>query len=108
MLEGTFLHYLYCRGCFVINITIIANVTIITNVTIVTELLHFSCTFVCITPKQMSQKEIDKLIELAQDKIKKGVSKEEALETFVGAGILNEQAQFTQHYKNLETIIIKK
>jgi hypothetical protein len=56
----------------------------------------------------MSQKEINKLIELAQEKIKNGVSKEEALETFIGAGILDEKAQFTKAYEHLETVIVKK
>ncbi|MCW3085313.1 MAG: hypothetical protein JWP12_2679 [Bacteroidetes bacterium] len=56
----------------------------------------------------MSQKEIDELIKLAQDQIKNGVTKEEALETFIGAGILNEQGQFTELYKNLDAIITLK
>ena len=56
----------------------------------------------------MSQKEIDKLIQLAHDKINKGVTKEEALQTFISAGILNDQAQFTKPYESLETIIVKK
>jgi hypothetical protein len=56
----------------------------------------------------MSQKEIDKLIELAQDKINKGVSKQEALDTFIGAGILDDNARFTKNYEHLETIIIKE
>lgn len=56
----------------------------------------------------MSQKEINNLIELAQEKIKNGVSKEEALDTFISAGILDKNAQFTKEYENLETIIAKK
>lgn len=56
----------------------------------------------------MSQKDINNLIELAQEKIRNGVSKEEALKTFMGAGILNEKAQFTQPYANLESIFTKK
>lgn len=56
----------------------------------------------------MSQKEINELIELAENKIKVGVLKEEALSTFIGAGILNENAQFTKPSQHLETIFNKK
>jgi len=53
----------------------------------------------------MSQKEIEALIKLAEDKIKHGVSRQEAMETFVDAGILNKEGHFTDNYKTLEAII---
>jgi hypothetical protein len=52
----------------------------------------------------MSQKEIKKLTELFQEKLKEGVSKEEALRTFVEAGILDENAKYTAPVKNLEFV----
>ena len=49
----------------------------------------------------MSERDIQLLIELAESKIQSGVSKSEALETFVGAGIMNENAEYTEPYKGL-------
>ena len=49
----------------------------------------------------MSEKDIQLLIELAESKIQSGVTREEALETFVGAGIMDENADYTEAYKDL-------
>jgi hypothetical protein len=56
----------------------------------------------------MSQKEIDKLIELAKQALKKGSTKEESLQTLVQAGILTEKGNFTKPYKDLSKIIISE
>jgi hypothetical protein len=55
----------------------------------------------------MSTKEIKNLIELAK-KLKKEVSKESALNTFIGAGILDKNGEFTEPYKNLNSFFINK
>ena len=49
----------------------------------------------------MNEKDIQFLIELAESKIQSGVTKEEALETFIGAGIMDENADYTAPYKGL-------
>ena len=49
----------------------------------------------------MSEKDIQLLIELAESKIQSGVTREEALETFVGAGIMDENADYTEAYRDL-------
>ena len=53
----------------------------------------------------MSNKDITKLTELAKEKLKKGVSKEEALRSFVRAGILNKEGKFTKPYENLARVV---
>ena len=49
----------------------------------------------------MSERDIQNLIDLAESKIHAGVTKEEALETLVGAGIVDENGEYTQPYKDL-------
>jgi hypothetical protein len=51
----------------------------------------------------MNEKDIQNLIELAESKIREGVSKEEALDSLVGAGILDIEGNFTTHYEALDT-----
>jgi len=53
----------------------------------------------------MSDKDLNILIELAQEKLKKGVSKEEALNSFIAAGIMDDKGAYTEPYKELETIV---
>ena len=53
----------------------------------------------------MSEKDIKNLIELAKQKLQKGVSKEEALQAFVAAGIMNESGKFTKPYQHLASAI---
>jgi hypothetical protein len=55
----------------------------------------------------MSQKEINELTQIAQDELKKVSSKEEALKTFVKAGILDAQGNFTETYRSLSEVTIK-
>jgi hypothetical protein len=49
----------------------------------------------------MSEKDIQNLIDLAESKIQAGVTKEEALETLVGAGIVDMNGDYTEPYKDL-------
>jgi hypothetical protein len=58
----------------------------------------------------MSEKEIKQLTDLAKNRLKKQVSKEEALHTFVMAGILDNEGQFTENYPHLAAAVfpIKK
>lgn len=50
----------------------------------------------------MDEKDIQNLIELAESKIRQGVSKEEALDSLVGAGILDLDGNFTSNYEALD------
>ena len=52
----------------------------------------------------MSEKDLNLLIELAQEKLRRGVSKEEALKSFIAAGILDARGEYTEPYKELETL----
>lgn len=56
----------------------------------------------------MGQKEIDALIALAKQDAKKEISREQALENLINAGILNKHEKFTAPYQNLETVFVKK
>lgn len=52
----------------------------------------------------MSDKDLNLLIELAQEKLRKGVSKEDALNSFVTAGIMDSHGEYTEPYKELEEL----
>jgi hypothetical protein len=49
----------------------------------------------------MTDKEIQSLIDLAQQQMANPISPEEALAIFVEAGILNPDGSFTEHYPTL-------
>lgn len=49
----------------------------------------------------MSEKDILDLIQLAETKIHEGVSRAEAMDTFVGAGIMDENGEYTPPYREL-------
>jgi hypothetical protein len=49
----------------------------------------------------MSEKDLDVLIALAQEKLKKVISKEEALSSFMTAGIMDAKGEYTEPYKEL-------
>ncbi|HEY4063540.1 MAG TPA: hypothetical protein VGM30_16650 [Puia sp.] len=49
----------------------------------------------------MSEKDFNKLMELAQKKLQEKVSKEEALRSLVRAGILDENGNLTAPYASL-------
>lgn len=50
----------------------------------------------------MDEKDIQKLIELAEAKIREGISREEALNSLVSAGILDTDGNFTSYYEALD------
>ena len=52
----------------------------------------------------MNEKDIQNLIQLAESKIREGVSKEEALNSLIGAGILDNDGNFTTNYEALATV----
>ena len=49
----------------------------------------------------MSDKDFNKLIELAEKQLQEKVSDEEALRSLISAGILDENGQFTPPYPEL-------
>lgn len=49
----------------------------------------------------VTEKEIKMLIELAESKIRTGVSRQEAMETLVGAGIFDINGEYTQPYREM-------
>jgi hypothetical protein len=51
--------------------------------------------------QKMSEKDFDKLMELAQKKLQEKVSDEEALRSFIRAGILDENGNLTAMYASL-------
>ncbi len=51
----------------------------------------------------MNEKDIQNLIDLAESKIREGVSEKEALDSLVGAGILDIDGNFTSNYEALDT-----
>jgi hypothetical protein len=53
----------------------------------------------------MSNQDIKRLQDLALNKLKKGFTREEALQSLVNAGILDEKGNFTKPYMNLATVI---
>ena len=53
----------------------------------------------------MSEQDIKKLQDLALEILKNGVTKEEALKTFIGAGILDEMGNITKLHENLAKLI---
>ena len=49
----------------------------------------------------MNEKDIQILIELAEAKIKQGVTAGEAMQSLVGAGILDENGNYTPPYQEM-------
>ena len=56
----------------------------------------------------MSKKEIKQLFDLAKNRLKNPVSKEEAMHAFVNAGILNNDGQYTENYPHLAAAVASK
>ena len=54
----------------------------------------------------MGDKEIKQLTNLAVN-LKKKISKESALATFISAGILNKKGDFTKPYNDLKTVVVE-
>jgi hypothetical protein len=53
----------------------------------------------------MSDKDIKKLVDLAKAKLKVTPTKEEALQSFVSAGIMNDKGEFTEPYAILSKVV---
>lgn len=53
----------------------------------------------------MSENDIKNLQDLAREKLKKGVTREEALRSFMNAGILDKDGNFTEPYQILADVI---
>ena len=53
----------------------------------------------------MSDKDIQNLIALAQSKIDRGVTKEEAKADLIAAGIFDNKGNYTEPYRILETVV---
>ncbi|MBC8053433.1 MAG: hypothetical protein H7Y13_10250 [Sphingobacteriaceae bacterium] len=56
----------------------------------------------------MSNKDIKKLTDLAKEKLGKQITRDEALRSFVSAGIMNSRGQFTKPYQNLGRVVKNK
>ena len=55
----------------------------------------------------MSEKDIQKLINLAKKKLKQKHTKKQALASLVSAGIFTEKGNYTKPYQNLARVIKK-
>jgi hypothetical protein len=53
----------------------------------------------------ISDQDIKRLIDLAKEKLKAGITKEQALQSFIDAGIMNDKGEFTKPYAILESVI---
>jgi hypothetical protein len=56
----------------------------------------------------MDDKDYQKLMEIAEKRLKKGYTEEEAQRALYNAGIYDKNGNFTKPYKNLDKIFIKK
>jgi hypothetical protein len=56
----------------------------------------------------MSDKDYQRLMDLADEELKKRVTKEEAIRSLYNAGILDMNGNFTEMYKDLDTIFPQK
>jgi hypothetical protein len=52
----------------------------------------------------MSEKDLNKLMELAQQKLEENVSVEDALHSLIQAGILDESGELTKPYEDLAIV----
>ena len=55
----------------------------------------------------MSDQDIKRLVDLAKNKRKAGITKEQALQSFINAGIMNEKGEYTKPYAILNTLVKK-
>lgn len=56
----------------------------------------------------MTEKDYQKLMDIAERRLKKGYTKEEAQRALYNAGIYDKEGNFTKPYKNLARVVIKK
>ena len=61
----------------------------------------FCCVILGDNLTTMSEEDIRNLENIAIERLKKGFTREEALEALIRAGILDENENFTEPYKNL-------
>ena len=52
----------------------------------------------------MNDKDYQRILDLAEQELKKGVNKEEGLRSLYNAGILDMNGNFTEMYKDLATL----
>jgi hypothetical protein len=55
----------------------------------------------------MSDQDLKRLSDLAKNKRKAGITREQALKSFISAGIMNEKGEYTKPYAILETLVKK-
>jgi hypothetical protein len=55
----------------------------------------------------MSDQDLKRLSDLAKNKRKAGVTREQALKSFMAIGIMDEKGEFTKPYAILESVIKK-
>ena len=56
----------------------------------------------------VSDQDIKKLSDLAKEQLKAGRTKEQALQSFIDAGIMNEKGEYTKPYAILEKLVKKR
>jgi hypothetical protein len=56
----------------------------------------------------MSEEDIKRLRDIARERLKKGFTREEALEALMRAGILDKDGNHTPPYRNLDKIFIRR
>lgn len=55
----------------------------------------------------MSEKDIRRLMDLAREELRKGITREEAIRSLMDAGILDKDGHYTKPYQNLSKAIRK-
>ena len=55
----------------------------------------------------MSDQDLKRLSDLAKEKLKAGRTKEQALQSFIDAGIMNEKGEYTKPYAILNDLVKK-
>jgi hypothetical protein len=55
----------------------------------------------------MSDQDIKRLSDLAKEQLKAGRIKEQALQSFINAGIMNEKGEYKKPYAILQTLVKK-
>jgi hypothetical protein len=56
----------------------------------------------------MSDQDLKRLSDLAKEQLKAGRTKEQALQSFINAGIMNEKGEYTKPYAILQTLVKKR
>jgi len=55
----------------------------------------------------MSDQDLKRLSDLAKEKLKAGATKQQALQSFIDAGIMNKKGEYTKPYSILENVVKK-